>query len=158
MQDYTLSLADEAATLHLGQTLAQNAIAPCVIYLNGDLGAGKTTFARGFLQGVGYEGIVKSPTYTLVESYALTGRIIHHLDLYRFTDPEEWFDAGLDELITQESILLVEWPQKAAGVLPVSDIDIALSVHNQGRMCTITSHSINAEQCLLKWSISHAEI
>ncbi len=158
MQDYTLSLVDEAATLHFGRTFAQNTVAPCVIYLNGDLGAGKTTFARGFLQGFGYEGIVKSPTYTLVESYALPELTIHHLDLYRFNDPEEWFDAGLDELITQESIVLVEWPQKAAGVLPVSDIGIMLSVHNRGRMCTITSHSINAEQCLLKWSISHAGI
>ena len=158
MQDYTLDLKNDAATRMFAQTFSQNITTPCVIYLYGDLGAGKTTFAQGFLHGMGYEGVVKSPTYTLVESYIVVEKSIHHFDLYRFNDPEEWLDAGLDELYTSNSILLVEWPDKAAGILPASDIDLVLSVHNGGRMCTIRTHSISAEQCLQKWLTLHVEI
>lgn len=158
MQDYTLSLMDEAATLTLGQEFAQALQSPCVVYLNGDLGAGKTTFTRGFLRGLGYDGLVKSPTYTLVESYEFVQKKVHHFDLYRFVDPEEWLDSGLDELFTQQSIILVEWPQKAAGVLPLSDLNLDFSVQNQGRVCTIITNSTYGEQYFAKWLTLHDDI
>ena len=151
MAHYTLSLPDEAATLHLGESFAQCMTPPCVIYLQGDLGAGKTTFSRGFLHGCGHSGVVKSPTYTLVESYSFGDKVVHHMDLYRFLSAEEWIEAGLDDLLTNQAIILLEWPQKGAGVIPPSDIDIQLSMQNQGRMCTIMPNSTIGELCFSKW-------
>lgn len=127
-------LADTQATIKLGAQLA-HAIAPgMVIYLIGDLGAGKTTFVRGFLAGLGYQGKVKSPTYTLVESYPFPHMTIHHFDLYRFTNGEEWNDTGLSDNFCDTTLCLVEWPEKAEGFLPVADIQIELTIiHPEGR-------------------------
>ena len=147
----TVRLADEAATLSLGQTWASAVQAPLVVYLAGDLGAGKTTLTRGLLRGLGYSGTVKSPTYTLVESYPLAGLTVHHFDLYRFTSPEEWLDAGLDELFTDGSICLIEWPQQAAGFAPEADLTVELSRHEDGRVCVATAHSENGKKNLEAW-------
>lgn len=157
MKQHALCITDEAQMLRFGQSFSQKISPPCVLYLEGDLGAGKTTFTRGFLQGLGYNGVVKSPTYALVESYPFEKKTVHHFDLYRFTDPYEWVEAGLDELVLADSILLIEWPDKGFGVLPDSDLVISLSVQNQMRMCTIIPHTVRGEQYFSSWLTSHAE-
>ncbi|MGB0156947.1 MAG: tRNA (adenosine(37)-N6)-threonylcarbamoyltransferase complex ATPase subunit type 1 TsaE [Luminiphilus sp.] len=124
-----VNLADEAETVSLGQQLAQRLSAPQVIYLQGELGAGKTTFSRGFLQGRGHVGSVKSPTYTLVEPYEhLTAGPVFHLDLYRLGDPGELEYLGLEDYLSAEGILLIEWPERAAQQLPQPDLEITLAL------------------------------
>jgi len=125
-------LTDEAATLTAGAQFAkyvtkQPLIAGLVVYLHGDLGAGKTTFTRGFIQGLGFTGKVKSPTYTLVEPYVFSSYNIYHFDLYRFTDEEEWEASGFREYFNPQSICLIEWPEKAGDLLPQADIHVQLT-------------------------------
>lgn len=125
-----LLLADEEATLALGRRMA--AILPAdglVAFLYGDLGAGKTTFARAFLRALGVGERVKSPTYSLVEGYDIAGRQAFHLDLYRIADPGELEWLGLDSLAEPGSIVLVEWPERGAGALP--PVDLALSFRHE---------------------------
>ena len=148
MADYTQFLADEAASLAWAQRLASVLKPPLTIYLAGDLGAGKTTLSRGLLRAWGFAGTVKSPTYTLVESYDMTGFKVEHFDLYRFQSPEEWLDAGLDELFDADTIALIEWPQMAQGFVPDADVTIALGVQDAGRLCTITPHTDFAQKML----------
>lgn len=127
-------LLDEKATLSAGVQFAKylnlatisEEKAGLVIYLHGDLGAGKTTFTRGFIQGLGFIGKVKSPTYTLVEPYVFSSYNIYHFDLYRFTDAEEWDASGFREYFNPQSICLIEWPEKAHGLLPEADIHVHL--------------------------------
>lgn len=126
-------LPDEPATLALGATLAACIEPGAVVFLEGDLGAGKTTLVRGFLRGLGFEGRVKSPTYALVELYEVSRLNVHHFDFYRFRDPREWIDAGFRESFDGRNVSLVEWPQKAAGLLPPADLAIALASSGSGR-------------------------
>lgn len=130
-QHFTLELANEAATLAAGRQFAAQLRAGLTIYLHGDLGAGKTTFVRGVLQGLGYTGKVKSPTYSLVEPYSFSGYSFYHFDLYRFKDEEEWELAGFREYFNADSISFVEWPSKAIHLLPKPDVDIKLALSNQ---------------------------
>ena len=138
-EDFTLDLPDETATLEAGRQFSQQLKSGLTVYLHGDLGAGKTTFVRGVLQGLGYAGKVKSPTYTLVEPYSASGFNIYHFDLYRFNDEEEWEAAGFREYFNEQSICLVEWPEKAGNLLPIADFDIKMSVLNAGRKLEINS-------------------
>lgn len=124
--DIRISLVDEAATLALGACLGHALQPGLYIALHGDLGAGKTTLVRGLLRGLGHAGRVKSPTYNLVEPYALAGFDLYHFDLYRFSDPEEWDAAGFRDYFNPASVCLVEWPEKAAGLLPVADLSLWL--------------------------------
>ena len=117
-------VAEESATADLARRIAGDVSAPCTLYLSGDLGAGKTTFARYFLGQLGHGGAVKSPTYTLVEPYELASGWVYHFDLYRVVDPLELELAGFDELFDTPSVRLIEWPQRGAGWLPQPDIDI----------------------------------
>lgn len=110
-----------AETESLGAALAAVVAAPCVIALEGPLGAGKTTLARGFLRARGHAGPVRSPTYTLVESYPCAGVTVHHLDLYRLSDPEELEQLGVRDLVAADAIWLVEWPERGRGFLPPAD-------------------------------------
>lgn len=158
MNTHTLNLSDEAATLALGGSLADLLQAPMVIYLEGDLGAGKTTLTRGLLRGLGHEGAVKSPTYAIVESYELAKFNVHHFDLYRFADPEEWLDAGLVDLFDEQSVCLIEWPTQGEGFLPDADLEVSLSVQNQGRTCTIIAKSSLGKECLNTWLNCHGVI
>lgn len=105
-----------------GAHLARQVKAPCVIFLEGDLGAGKTTLVRGFLRELGYEGVVKSPTYTLVESYELQDKVIHHFDLYRLKAAHELETIGFLDYFDHNSIGLIEWPEIAKGYLKQPDI------------------------------------
>ena len=132
----TRTLADEVATLALGAELAQR-FPSGVVYLQGNLGAGKTTLVRGWLQALGHEGAVKSPTYTLVEPYRMGGRDIYHFDLYRMSDPEELEFIGGREYFAQPALCLVEWPDKGAGVLPPADATVTLEPDGYGRRATI---------------------
>ncbi len=121
-----------------------------IVYLSGPLGAGKTTFARGFLRGLGYTGIVKSPTYTLVEPYSCDGVDCYHFDLYRLEDPEELEFTGARDYFNESSICLIEWPEKAKGLLPAADFDCRLEHHDQGRSLTLTACSTKAEPFMLR--------
>jgi len=122
-----------------------------VIYLRGPLGAGKTTFARGFLRGMGYEGVVKSPTYTLVEPYNLKSKILcYHFDLYRLADPEELEFTGARDYFNASSICLIEWPEKAEAYLVDADIDCQLEHRHKGRGISLTACSAKGEQLLLQ--------
>lgn len=150
-------LATEADTLALGAELAQ-ALAPgMVIYLVGDLGAGKTTLARGVLRGLGYMDKVKSPTYTLVEVYKLSRLYLYHFDFYRFADPSEWETAGLAECFRSDSACLVEWPERVGGLLPVADVELLLTYgadSDAGRYLDISAHTAAGERCLA--AIAHS--
>lgn len=148
--NYTAFLNNEEATLSFGAKCTQLFTAPNVIYLIGDLGAGKTTFVRGFLQALGYQGKVKSPTYAVVESYTLPEKNIHHFDLYRFHSAEEWEDAGLDELITENSICFIEWPMQAESYVPEADWLVQLQHQEHGRLITINAMG-NKQQDLAAW-------
>lgn len=139
MTDYRETLADEAATIEFGRRLAranrdaEGRIRGAVIYLRGDLGAGKTTLTRGLLRGYGYEGAVKSPTYTLVEPYELAGGQLYHFDLYRLADPEEMDYLGVEDYFRSESLCIVEWPEQGAGFLAEADLLITLDYAGAGR-------------------------
>lgn len=123
----SLPLADAASTLRAGAALGAALSPGMVVTLAGDLGAGKTTFARGVLRGLGWTGPVKSPTYALVEHYPLSKLYLYHFDFYRFDDASEWDDAGVAECFRPDSVCLVEWPERVAQRLPPADVAIVLS-------------------------------
>jgi tRNA threonylcarbamoyladenosine biosynthesis protein TsaE len=137
----TTFLPDEDATLALGAALAEAVEPGMVIYLEGDLGAGKTTLVRGLLRAAGHRGAVKSPTYNLVEVYELSRLDFHHFDFYRFHDPREWIDAGFRESFNGRIVSLIEWPRKAQGLLPPADLEIALEPSRTGRSASLRSSS-----------------
>ena len=118
--------ASTAETAALGAALAHALDPPCVIAIEGPLGAGKTTLVRGFLHARGHSGPVRSPTYTLVETYELAGGRVHHLDLYRLFDPEELEQLGVRDLAEEDAIWLIEWPERGAGHLPPFDLCIRI--------------------------------
>ena len=144
----TRFLADENDTLKMGAELAMVLHPGLVFYLHGDLGAGKTTLVRAILRGLGYQGKVKSPTYTLVELYAVSSLNLYHFDLYRFADPEEWEESGFREYFSPVTICLVEWPEKASGFLPPADVEITLHVRDGGRALELMSITEAGIQCL----------
>lgn len=141
-------LAGEAQQEALAARLAPHCQPGMVIFLQGDLGAGKTTFVRGFLRGLGYTGRVKSPTYTLVEPYLIGDQRIYHFDLYRLGDPDELEYAGGRDYFDNLSICLVEWPEKARGFLPEADILCHFSYRQGGRRAQIHAGSDRGAEIL----------
>ena len=148
MPDFLLK--NEQQTLRFGRQLGQALLKGCVIYLQGELGSGKTTFVRGLLAGLGYSGNVKSPTYTIVESYKLGGYDIYHFDLYRLADPEELEYLGIRDYFNENSVVLIEWPDKGLGYLPEPDVVIQLNYVEDGRNVIIESKTKKGERLLRK--------
>jgi tRNA threonylcarbamoyladenosine biosynthesis protein TsaE len=132
-----LVVPDEQAMQEIGRQLARTAGRPGVVYLEGELGTGKTTLVRSLLRGLGYAGKVKSPTYTLVEPYALADLTVYHLDLYRLADPEELEWLGIRDLDSAADLLLVEWPDRGAGLLPPADLVISIEYQGNGRLLCV---------------------
>ncbi len=136
-------LVDSEATIAMGNTLAQlikNELKKgLVVYLHGELGAGKTTLTRGFVQGMGHKGNVKSPTYTLVEPYELNAWNVYHFDLYRLADPEELEYMGIRDYFGENSCCFIEWPEKGEGLLPKPDLILTIEYVGSQRQVTLES-------------------
>jgi tRNA threonylcarbamoyladenosine biosynthesis protein TsaE len=144
----TRHLDNDTDTLALGRALAAGLEPGMVVYLQGELGAGKTSLARGILRGFGYLGKVKSPTYTLVELYDLSRLYLYHFDFYRLEDPHGWIDAGFREYFNEQAICLVEWPEKAGDTLPEPDIDVRIEIPAHGRTVQVIARSAAGQRCL----------
>lgn len=144
----SLTIADEGAMVALGEALAAVLRPGLVIYLRGDLGAGKTTLTRGIARGLGHRGAVKSPTYTLVEPYAELEPPLYHFDLYRLGDPEELEFMGLRDYFGGRSVVVVEWPCRGGEFLPVPDLEISIGGAGPSRRVTLTARSAVGGDCL----------
>ncbi|SOE51156.1 TsaE protein, required for threonylcarbamoyladenosine t(6)A37 formation in tRNA [Orrella dioscoreae] len=159
----SLDLPDEIATQTLAHQLAPLAIdrprdAPADappgpaaggrIHLRGDLGAGKTTLVRALLRAAGITGRIKSPSYALLESYKISNLYFYHLDFYRFSDPREWLDAGLRDIVRHDALVLIEWPERAQGLLPPPDLDVELVYAGEGRRAQLTAFSARGQAWL----------
>jgi len=134
-------LADETATLDFATQLAPSLVNLNLVTFKGDLGTGKTTLVRGILKALNYTGRVKSPTYTLVEPYQIGDKAIFHFDLYRLAHPEELEYIGFADYFDDQALCLVEWPEKAAGWLPASDLAIEFKAKASGREVSLIPHS-----------------
>ena len=135
-------LEDDTSTLELGASVARLCRAPLVLYLRGDLGAGKTTFARGFIRALGHSGRVKSPTFSLQESYIIENTILFHFDLYRIQDPGELEFIGIRDASGEaDSICLIEWPERGEGAIPKADIELAFRHAGEGRQVDLHGRS-----------------
>ena len=134
-----LLIDNEEAMVSLGTSLAEATGGEAIIYLQGNLGAGKTTLCRGILRHFGHKGAVKSPTYTLVEPYQVNGQQIYHFDLYRLADPEELEFIGGRDYFAEAGICLIEWPCRGEGALPEADLEVKLDYNLPGRKATIVA-------------------
>ena len=149
MQRY---LDNEADTVVAGQWLGKALHGGAVVFLGGQLGAGKTTFCRGVLQAFGHTGAVKSPTYTIVEPYETAGVNVYHFDLYRLGDPEELEYMGIRDYFDNDAVCLVEWPERGAGVLPLADIIVSIEAQGAGRLLAARSATPRGHQILAQLS------
>lgn len=144
-------LADESQQIALAQRVAKYLKSSFVMLLKGNLGVGKTTFARGFVQASGFDGVVKSPTYTLVEPYPISGnRMCYHFDLYRLSDPEELEFTGARDYFNENDVCLVEWPEKAEGFLPIADWICEFSHHKAGRNLIVSAMTDKGKNMMLQ--------
>ncbi|MDT8429266.1 MAG: tRNA (adenosine(37)-N6)-threonylcarbamoyltransferase complex ATPase subunit type 1 TsaE [Pseudomonadales bacterium] len=161
-------LADEEQTMAFGRLLAKALSEPHGavesvagrLFLQGDLGAGKTTLVRGVLRGLGYQGAVKSPTYTLVEPYEWDGMAIYHFDLYRLSNPEEVAFLGVEDYLRAENLCLIEWPENGASCLPGADLLLILDTEGTGRRLAwqaLTDAGRKIEQRLIELAAKSAE-
>ena len=137
----TRAIATPPAMEALGAAMACGLRAGQVIFFHGDLGSGKTTLIRGMLHGLGHTGAVKSPTYTLVESYQLAGREIFHFDLYRLNAAEELEFLGIRDYLQGQGVCLVEWAERGVGYLPPPDVDVFIEPEEDTRTVLLHSHT-----------------
>lgn len=140
-KSYSCMLESEQDMLSWGKAFALSLQRPCQIHLVGNLGAGKTTLVRGVLQGLGYSGVVHSPTYTLIEPYDTSAGVVYHLDLYRLGDAEELEYLGIRDIESEQAICLIEWPEKGLGFLPPVDLEIYLTVEGNRRLLDMNAAS-----------------
>lgn len=134
-------VADEAASQALAAMFARHLETPCVVYLEGDLGAGKTLFTRAYIHALGYTGYVKSPSYGLLETYQAGGQTVLHLDLYRIEDPEELEYLALRDLFNNDCALFIEWPERGCNFLPAPDLVLKFSEKDESRFIHCLAHS-----------------
>ncbi|MFK5949678.1 MAG: tRNA (adenosine(37)-N6)-threonylcarbamoyltransferase complex ATPase subunit type 1 TsaE [Methylococcales bacterium] len=132
-----IKLINEHETELLGAELWKILPEKCLVFLNGNLGAGKTTLTRGVLKAAGHKGAVKSPTYTLVEEYDISGRKVFHFDLYRVQDPEELEWIGIRDYLEQQSLCFIEWAELGQGFLPKPDLELSIEVKGEGRTVSL---------------------
>jgi tRNA threonylcarbamoyladenosine biosynthesis protein TsaE len=135
-----IKLPDAVATAGLGEALSGGAGPGRVLHLRGDLGTGKTTLVRGLLRALGHAGRVKSPTYTLVEPYTLSSLHLYHFDFYRLKNREEWASTGFREYFNAQSMCVIEWPERAGGLLPPPDLEVHLNFDGESRRATLQPH------------------
>lgn len=128
-------IENEAGLANFAQNFSQCLKPGMMVYLQGDLGAGKTTLVRYVLRALGHQGAVKSPTFTLVEPYELQNYSVYHFDLYRIAEPDELDFIGLRDYITENSLCLIEWPERAKGYLPPADITCYIEVIDGMKRC-----------------------
>lgn len=145
---WQLTLRDEVATVALGAQVAAVLMPGMLVFLRGELGAGKTTFCRGLIGGLGHRGAVKSPTYTLVEPYEDTQPPVYHFDLYRLGAAAELDEMGLRDYLDSQHLCLVEWPERGTGVLPPADLIITLTLGDHGREVVLEAVSLRAVTAL----------
>jgi tRNA threonylcarbamoyladenosine biosynthesis protein TsaE len=145
VSEVTLYLADEEAMTAFGGRIAQTTQGHGLIFLEGNLGMGKTTLSRGIIRGLGHVGAVKSPTFTLVEPYEIGDIRAFHFDLYRLVDPEELEFLGIRDYFEDDALCLIEWPDKGAGFLPKPDLTITISPQDSGRSLKILSQGSRGE-------------
>lgn len=153
--EYSLTLSDEAATLACAARVARSSGQDMTIYLHGDLGAGKTTFVRGYLRALGVSGHVKSPTFTVVEPYQLPQGTAYHFDLYRIVDPEELELLGVRDYFAPNAFVLVEWPERGGGVLPQPDLTVHLDYAGSARHLTLRAVTDKGCEVLAALRASH---
>lgn len=145
----SFNLASEIETVELGILIAKELPDEMVIFLHGELGSGKTTFTRGLLNGLGFSGVVKSPTYTLVEPYSIHDKSIYHFDLYRLPDPEELEYIGIRDYF-ESSICVIEWPNNGLGIIPKADLEIQFIYRQQQRQAVLTSNTFLGQKIITK--------
>ena len=173
MQTFEIDLADERATDILGQELAHIAAdlqcdttgatipGPNVggrIHLKGELGAGKTSLVRSFLRECGVTGRIKSPSYALLESYAVSNLYLYHLDFYRFSDPSEWLDAGFRDILRENALVLIEWPERAGDLLDDPDMFIELAYLPAGRHAKLSALTEKGLKWLTALTLKRAKL
>ncbi len=152
MSALSFFIDDEQALVALGERLADACRPGMSLYLSGELGAGKTTLARGIARGLGHEGAVKSPTYTLVEPYLELRIPVYHFDLYRLADAEELEFMGIRDYLDADALVVVEWPERGQGVLPPPDLAITIEVSGGARRVEMIGEGEAGEQCLIRLS------
>jgi len=154
---FTVTAPDEEAMVALGARVAAVCEPGLVVFLEGNLGMGKTTFSRGFIRSLGHSGAVKSPTYTLVEPYQLGGLEVFHFDLYRLEDPEELEFMGIRDYFGDMSVCLVEWPKRGLGALPLGDLVINIAQHGPGRRLMFEAATERGRRVLARMLTEPAE-
>lgn len=154
MSGLELYIQDEDTMTRLGQDLAAQTSGHGLIFLQGDLGMGKTTLSRGLLRGLGHSGPVKSPTFTLVEPYEINDLRVWHFDLYRLSDPEELEYLGIRDYFADDDLCLIEWPDQGKGYLPQPDLEITIKAHKDGRLVRLSPFSTRGKS----WCVALASL
>lgn len=142
--------------MRAGAALAPGLRGGMIVTLSGELGAGKTTLVRGILRGLGWTGVVRSPSYTLVEHYSFPSLYFRHFDFYRFNDPNEWDSAGFAEYFRPDCVALIEWPERVAARLPVIDVAARLELADGGRALELRATTVPGKACLARFAAKMA--